>query len=269
MGWPDQLTRLVLERRGEDAAVLWVSLSNPAMRNAMDDAMQRELIAVLRAAGEDDAIRCVVVRGEGEVFSSGGDIGAFQDMGPAKSHWYATERGDALQKAVVGLGKPLIAAVDGWCLAGGTELMLMADFAYGTQAARFGVSEIRIGLLPLWGGTTRLPQIVGVRRAREMLYRGEIIDSAEAFRLGLLNRCFETAQAMYAAAGQAAEEIVGKSRQAVRTARELTALASGRDEALCLALERGASVHLAGTADAREGISAFLEKRPARFNQPV
>jgi enoyl-CoA hydratase/carnithine racemase len=267
MALPDNLTRLILERRGDAAAVLWVSLSNPAMRNAMDDAMQRELIATIRAAGTDESIRCVVVRGEGGVFSSGGDISAFQGMGPEKCHWYATERGDALQKAVVALGKPLICAVDGWCLAGGTELLLMSDFAYCSRAAKFGVTEIRIGLLPLWGGTTRLPMVVGLRRAREMLYRGEIVDSAEALRLGLVNRCFDSADELYAAAGQAADEIAARPRFAIRAARELTALASGRDDAACLALERGASVHLAATADAKEGIAAFLEKRPPRFNQ--
>lgn len=266
---PDKLERLVLQRRGDGAAVLWVSMSNPAMRNAMDDSMQQELIATFRAAGMDDSIRCVVVRGEGEVFSSGGDIGAFQGMDPEKSHWYATERGDALQKAVAAMGKPLIAAVDGWCLAGGTELLLMADFAYCTRAARFGVTEIRIGVLPLWGGTTRLPLAVGLRRAREMLYRGEIVDSAEALRLGLVNRCFDSADALYAAAGEAAGEIAARSRHAVRAARELTALASGRDDTTCMALERGASVHLAATADAKEGIAAFLGKRAPRFNQTV
>lgn len=266
MTLPVDLTRLVLERTGDDGAVLWVSLSNPQQRNAMDETMQRELIATFRAVAQEDAVRCVVVRGAGEVFSSGGDIGAFQRMGPQQSHWYATERGEALQRAVAGMGKPLIAAVDGWCLAGGTELLLMSDFAYASRAAKFGVTEVRIGLLPLWGGATRLPQAVGVRRAREMLYRGEIIDSAEALRLGLVNRCFDTAEALYAAADTAAREIAAKSREAIRAARELVALAGGRDDALCMALERGASVHLAGTADAKEGIAAFLARREPRFN---
>lgn len=267
MALPENLTRLLLERTGDDGAVLWVTLSNPAARNAMDDAMQRELIATFRAAGQDDSIRCVVVRGHGEMFSSGGDISAFQDMGPEKSHWYSTQRGEATQQAVAALGKPLIAAVDGWCLAGGCELLLMADFAYASRAAKFGVTEIRIGVLPLWGGVTRLPLAVGVRRAREMLYRGEIIDSAEALRLGLVNRCFETAEELYGAAGQAAQEIAAKSRWAIRAARELTDLVSGRDDGLCMALERGTAVHLSGTEDAREGIAAFLEKRQPQFNQ--
>lgn len=268
MALPENLTRVVLERSG-DSAILWVSLSNPAARNAMDEAMQRELIATFRAIADDDSVRCVVVRGQGEVFSSGGDIAAFQGMTPEKSHWYATQRGEAMQDAVTRLGKPLIAAIDGWCLAGGMELLLMADFAYASRNAKFGVTEIRIGVLPLWGGVTRLPQAVGLRRAREMLYRGEIIDSAEALRLGLVNRCFESAQKLYAAAEEAAQEIVAKSRPAIRAARELTAAASGRNDDCCMALERGVAVHLAGTADAKEGIAAFLQKRTPRFNQTV
>src|SRR6185369_14432940 len=232
-----------------------------------DEPMQQELIATLRALAQDDAVRCVVLRGEGEVFSSGGDISAFQGMGAQKSHWYATQRGDVVQEAVAHLGKPLIAAVDGWCLAGGCELLLMADFAYASRAAKFGLTEIRIGLLPGWGGVTRLPAAVGLKRAREMLYRGEIIDSAEALRLGLVNRCFDTAEELYAAAEQAAQDIAAKSRWAIRAARELTGLASGRNDGLCMALERGTAVHLSGTADAREGIAAFLEKRRPQFNQ--
>lgn len=267
MGLPDKLTRLVLERRGSDGAVAWLTLSNPTMRNAMDEPMQQELIATVRALALDDGVRCVVVRGQGEVFSSGGDIGAFQGMGPDKTHWYATQRGEPVQDAVARLGKPLVAAVDGWCLAGGCELLLMADFAYSTRSAKFGLTEIRIGLLPGWGGITRLPQVVGLRRAREMLYRGEIIDAAEAHRLGLVNRCFDSADALYAAAAETAGEIAAKSRPAIRAARELTGLVSGRDDALCMALERGAVAYLSGTADAREGVSAFLEKRTPRFNQ--
>jgi len=266
MTLPENPTRLQLTRSGDDGAVLWLTLSNPAKRNALDEAMQRELIDTFGAIAEDDSVRCVVVRGQGEVFCSGGDIGAFQGMSPERAHWYATERGEAMQDAVARLRKPLVAAVDGWCLAGGFELLLMADFAYATRGARFGVTEIRIGLLPLWGGVTRLPLAVGLRRAREMLYRGEIIDSAEALRLGLVNRCFETAEQLHAAAGEAAQEIASKSRNAIRVARELTALASGRDDAACKALERGATIHLAGSADAKEGIAAFLDKRAPRFN---
>ena len=146
-----------------------------------------------------------------------------------------------------------------------TQVVITGVGAY--SAAKFGVTEIRIGVLPLWGGATRLPQVVGLRRARELLYRGEVIDSAEALRLGLVNRCFDSADELYAAAGQAADEIAAKSRHAVRAARELTALASGRDDAACMALERGAAVHLSGTADAQEGIAAFLEKRQPRFNR--
>ena len=268
MAFPENLKRLALKRTGDDGAVVWITLSNPGKRNALDEPMQQELIATLRALAQDDSVRCVVLRGEGELFCSGGDISAFQGMGAQKSHWYSTQRGDVVQDAVARLGKPLIAAVDGWCLAGGCELLLMADFAYASRAAKFGLTEIRIGLLPGWGGVTRLPSAVGLKRAREMLYRGEIIDSAEALRLGLVNRCFATAEELYAAAEQAAQDIASKPRAAVREARELTALVSGRDDAQCLALERGALAYLSATADAHEGVAAFLEKRTPRFNQP-
>ena len=267
MALPDNLTRLALQRTGDDGAVVWVTLSNPRMRNALDAAMQQELIATLHALAQEDSVRCVVMRGAGEMFCSGGDISAFEGMSPEKSHWYSTYRGDVVQEAVAHLGKPLIAAVDGWCLAGGCELLLMADFAYASGAAKFGLTEIRIGVLPGWGGVTRLPAAVGLKRAREMLYRGEIIESAEALRLGLVNRCFATAEELYAAAEQAAQEIAAKPRAAVREARELTALASGRDDDQCMALERGAITYLSSTADAREGVAAFLEKRAPRFNQ--
>lgn len=265
----DEAPRVRVTRTGEVAAVAWLTLSNPALRNALDDRMQRELIAALQALGADDSVRCVVVRGEGTVFCSGGDIGIFEGMSPERSHWFSVHRGEAVQNAVLRLNKPLIAAVDGWCLAGGCELALMADFAYASRAAKFGLTEIRIGLLPGWGGVTRLPQVVGLRRARELLYRGEIVDAAEALRIGLVNRCFDDADALYAAAETAAQEIAAKSCAAVRAARELTALASGRDEPAAMALERGAMVHLAASDDAKEGVAAFLEKRTPRFNQTL
>lgn len=264
---PESPTRLSFERRGPGGQVFWVTLTNPEMRNALDDGMQRELIETMRAVAADDTIHCVVLRGEGKVFCSGGDIGIFEGMTPERGHWFSVHRGEALQAAVLNLGKPLIAAVDGWCLAGGCELALMSDFVYASEQTRFGVTEIHIGLLPGWGGMTRLPQAVGLRRAREMLYRGEIVDAAEALRIGLANRLFPSAAELYEAVDRCSQEIAEKSRAAVRAAREITALVSGRDDAAAMALERGVMTHLIATADVREGVAAFLEKRTPRFNR--
>lgn len=267
MTMPDSLQRLQFERRGSDGSVLWVSLSNPEARNALDETMQVELIEVLRAAAADDSVRCLVLRGAGNMFCSGGDIRGFEGMTPVRGEWFSVHRGEVIQTLMSGLGKPVIAAVDGWCLAGGCELALMSDFIYATTAAKFGVTEIRIGLLPGWGGLTRLPRAVGARRAREMIFRGEVIGAPEAQQLGLVNRLFAGAEELYAEVEKVALEITGKSAAAVRVARNTIAQTAHVSDEVSMSLERGGLVYLLSTPDVHEGVQAFLEKRPPRFNQ--
>lgn len=262
-----EFSRLHVERRGEDGALLWVALSNPQARNALDEAMQVELIELLRAVAGDDSVRCVVFRGAGNVFCSGGDIQGFDGMTPSRGEWFSVHRGEVVQGLMSGLGKPVIAAVDGWCLAGGSELALMCDFIYATQAAKFGLTEIRIGLLPGWGGLTRLPRAVGMRRAREMIYRGEILDAAQAHDLGLVNRVFASADALYAEVEQAGLDIAAKSAAALRVARNVISQTAHASDEVAMSLERGGVVYLLSTPDVQEGVQAFLEKRTPHFNQ--
>lgn len=261
--------RIEFEHRGPKGEVLWISLANPAMKNALDERMQVELIDLLEIAGQDESIRCIVIRGAGNVFCSGGDIRAFDGMNPIMAERYATHRGEALQMQVERLRKPIVAAVDGWCLAGGTELALMCDFVYATRAAKFGLTEIKIGLLPGWGGLTRLPRAVGVRRAREMIYRGEIVGADQAHGLGLVNKLYDSAEQLYAEIEKVALEIAGHSGAAVRVARGVISESQGVSEQVAMALERGAIVYLTATPDAHEGVRAFCEKRPANFNQSL
>jgi len=262
-----QFQRLFVERKGADGSVLWLSLSNPEMRNALDDRMQTELIDVLTTTKNDDSVRCVVLRGAGKVFCSGGDIRGFEGMNPVKGEWFSVHRGQAIQILFASLGKPVIAAVDGWCLAGGTELALMCDFIYAAEAAKFGLTEIALGLLPGWGGLTRLPRAVGARRAREMIYRAEVVSANEAQRAGLVNRVFSTAEELYAQAELAATEIAAKSRAAVRVARGVIADTAYASDEVAMSLERGAVIYLLATSDVKEGVAAFLEKRAPKFNQ--
>ena len=259
--------RVQVQRRGDDGALLWVTLSNPATRNALDETMQLELLALLAAVKDDDSVRCVVLQGAGGHFCSGGDINGFEGMTPARGAAYSLRRGEPMQSRFAQLGKPVIAAVEGWCLAGGTELALMCDFIYAASKAKFGVTEIRIGLLPGWGGLTRLPRAVGLRRAREMIYRGEVIDAAEAERTGLVNRLFPTADALYAAAEASALEIARMSAPAMRVAREVTAQSAHVPDEVAMALERGGLIHLVSLPDVHEGVDAFLAKREPRFNK--
>lgn len=256
-----------MQRRGADGALLWVTLTQRATRNALDETMQLELLGMLASVKEDDSVRCVVLQGAGGHFCSGGDIRGFEGMTPARGASYSMQRGEPMQTLFAQLGKPVIAAVEGWCLAGGTELALMCDFIYAVGTAKFGVTEIRIGLLPGWGGLTRLPRAVGLRRAREMIYRGEVIDAAEAARIGLVNRLFPDAEALYAAAEETGLEIARMSAPAVRVARTVTAQSEHVSDEVAMLLERGGLVHLISLPDVQEGVDAFLAKRPPRFNR--
>lgn len=238
------------------------------MRNSLDDRMQVELIQALERIRDDASVRCVVLRGAGNVFCSGGDIGGFDELTPVGWTEKARRRGDAIQVLFASLGKPVIAAVDGWCLGGGLEVALMCDFVYATRTAKFGLTEIRLGILPGWGGLTRLPKVAGAARAREMIYRGEIVKALEACRVGVVNRLFRDAPGLYEGADAVSSEIASRSAAAVFAAREAIRQSALAPEDVCMSLERGAASYLLGTPDAREGVRAFLEKRPPRFNQP-
>lgn len=261
--------RLKLSRTGPGGEILWVSLYNPAMRNALDEQMQVELLELVGALGSDDRLRCVILRGDGEkAFCSGGDITVFDTLNPLRLERYVVERGQALYKAIHALPVPVIAAVDGWCLAGGSEVALMCDFIYATQTARFGLPEINIGLLPGWGGVARLPSAVGSRRARELLMRGNFISGEEACNWGLVNRCFASPDDLYAAAQAVAEEIAQKPRTAVRLARNVVDMLGEQDDR-ALALERGAVALLISSPNAQEGVAAFKEKRRPQFTNDI
>lgn len=264
---PDFCMRLVVRRAGRRDELLWIYLRNPEARNALDETMQVELLEQLKLAAADAAIRCVILRGDGDsAFCSGGDIKIFDGMTPLRGEWYSTHRGWATHQAITGMPKPVIAAVDGWCLAGGCEVALMCDFAYATRSARFGLPEINLGVSPGWGGTVRLQQAIGQRRAKELILRGEIISAEDAHSLGLINKLFDTSADLYREIEVVAQEIADKSSLAVRVAKQvMNDSAHARDE-VAFSLERGANVLLVASPDSKEGVSAFLEKRKPHFS---
>lgn len=259
--------RLGYERKGEKGEQLWLTLDNEPMRNALDDVMQRELIQVLSEVCYDNSIRCVVISGAGEKsFCSGGDIKLFETLTMVSGYDFAYQRGNTLQQLISCMEKPVIAAVGGICFAGGLELALVCDFIYATANATFGLLEINLGLLAGWGGTVRLPRAIPVRRAKEVLYRGEIISAAEAHQLGLVNRVFATHQKMNEALEKAVSEMMAKPPLALRATKSVVnnSLTCDSIEA-ALSIERGATMWLLASEDSKEGVAAFVEKRKPNF----
>jgi enoyl-CoA hydratase len=259
--------KLICERKGEGGEILWVTLNDEKIYNALTETMQQEFLTVLEEVAFDHSLRCVVLTGAGEkAFCSGGDIGQFQSQDNVSGYNFMYERGCRIQYLLNYMEKPVIAAVNGYCLAGGLELALCCDFIYASEKARFGITEINLGMLAGWGGTIRLPRKIPVNRAKEMIYRGEMISATDAYRLGLVNRVVKTKEELLAEVDRTAEEIMSKGKLALRAAKTVinNSITCDSIEA-AQAIERGAIMWLQGSADMKEGVAAFLEKRKPMF----
>jgi enoyl-CoA hydratase/carnithine racemase len=260
--------RLICERRGSNGEVLWITLNNEKRMNSLTPTVQAELIEVLREAAEDASVRCLVLTGAGDkAFCSGGDIRVFQELDNVSGYDFLYGDGSTIQRLITYMEKPVVAAVNGMCFAGGLELALVCDFVYATESAAFGLLEINLGVLPGWGGTVRLPRAIPPARAREMIYRGEIINAEEALRVGLVNRVLPGRDALHAAVEEVTAEMMSKPPLALRGAKNVVnnSLTCESIDA-ALAIERGSIMWLISSEDAKEGIAAFVEKREGQFN---
>ena len=245
-------------------AVATVTVNRPAVLNALDAQTVRTLTSVMTDLGQDDEIRCVVLTGAGSrAFVAGADINELASLTPTGARAVANA-GHRLCALIEGLGKPVIAAINGFALGGGCEIAMACTFRIAVTTAKLGQPEIALGLIPGFGGTQRLPRLVGRGRALEMLLTGAPIDAEEAWRIGLVNRVVPPAELademMRLAATLAAQAPV-----AVRYI--LEAVHHGLDMSLAEAAVFEASTFglVCGTEDVREGTTAFLEKRTPRF----
>ncbi len=247
----------------EDAgAVRWVKVNRPDKLNALNREVLAELDAVLAAARDDAAVRALVLTGVGEkAFVAGADIAEFQGLSAEQAEALA-RRGQRLFDAIEGSRVPVIAAVNGFALGGGCELAMACHLRVASSNARFGQPEVKLGLIPGYGGTQRLPRLVGRGRALELLLTGTMIDAATAHAWGLVNRVVEPAE-LRGAAQTLAESILAVSPVAV--AHCLAAVAGGAPIERGLELEASRFGLCATSEDMREGVAAFLEKRPAQF----
>lgn len=241
--------------------VMLVSLRRPDARNALRNQTLCELADALDAASGDAGVRAVVIAGDDRYFAAGADIKEMARLGPIEA------LGDVRPqywKRIAGFEKPLIAAVNGYALGGGCELVMHADVAIAGKGARFGQPEINLGTIPGAGGTQRLIRTVGKPLAMKMILSGEMIDAPAALAAGLVAEVVDDADTR-ARALALAVTMAAKSPLAVRLAKEaaLRAFETGLEAGL--AFERKSFSLLAASDDRREGIEAFLEKRQPAF----
>ena len=246
------------ETRG---AVLLIALNRPKAMNALNLAMIRELASALAAADGDDAVGCVVLTGAERAFAAGADIKEMAGLTFAEA--YGRDYPDAVDRAGEAR-KPVVAAVAGYALGGGCELMMMCDVVIAAESAKFGQPEITIGVGPGFGGSQRLPRAIGKAKAMDMILTGRMMDAAEAERSGLVSRVVPDARLLDEALA-VATKIAAFSRPSVLVAKESVNRAFEVPLAEGLRFERRLFHALFGTEDQKEGMAAFVEKRPAKF----
>jgi len=246
--------------------VTTITLNDPNKLNALNLDMQKELLSALRHIRDDEGTKVVMITGAGEkAFCVGADISVFEGISSVKGYQLMRDPGYEVHRLMEVMEKPLIAVVNGYCLAGGLEVALACDFIVAAEEAVFGVPEINIGIIPGWGGCVRLARSLGARRAKEWVMTGKRFSSREAKDLGLVNRVVPR-NALMAEAQKLSVELTAKSANALKMAKMVINMSmESADTDAALAIERGAISVLMGTKDCAEGVAAFLEKRKPHF----
>jgi len=253
----DNLTFDVADR------IALVTVNRPDKLNALNDATIRELDLAIEEARRRDDVGGVILTGAGRAFVAGADISELSSQSPMEG-----KRRSAFGQAVFDKfeqsPKPVIAAINGFALGGGCELAMACHIRLAAEGARFGQPEVKLGITPGYGGTQRLPRLVGRGRALQLLLTGEMIDAAEALRIGLVNRVVPAAELAEAARAMM-QTILANAPLALAHCLEAVLRGGESTQADGLNLEANHFAILSGTADMAEGMAAFLAKRPATF----
>ncbi len=253
-------TVLLSYGEGEDAAIATVTLNRPKVLNALNYQMFSDLEAVFARLKAEAAVRVILLTGAGEkAFAAGADISEFVGQDAAAGERLAL-RGQGIMRAMETSGKPVIACVNGFALGGGCELAMACTLRIASETARLGQPEVKLGLLPGYGGTQRLPRLVGPSAALRLLLTAEVIGAVEALRIGLVDEVVAASELMERGLA-VARKIVAQAPLAVAACIEAVNEGGGMELEEALAMEAGAFGKLFATEDQREGIDAFLNKR--------
>jgi len=241
-----------------------ITINRPQALNALNADTMAELDALVDAIAKDPSVKVVIITGAGDkAFVAGADIAYMQPLSAAEGRAWG-KAGQAVFDKIENLPQPVIAAVNGFALGGGNELAMACDIRIASEKAKFGQPEVTLGITPGFGGTQRLPRLVGKGRAKELLYTGDMIDAAEAYRIGLVNKVVAPEELMDAAKALALKIM---SRSPVAVAMCKAAVNEGIDADLQTGVAYEAEVFglCFATGDQKEGMAAFLEKRKPAF----
>ncbi|MDR1495597.1 MAG: enoyl-CoA hydratase/isomerase family protein [Clostridiales Family XIII bacterium] len=243
--------------------VAFVMVSRPEALNALNITVLDELEAVFMAAGADDTVKAVILTGEGRSFVAGADIAQMESLDDFKLRDYFL-RGVGVMNLIDDFAKPVIAAVNGFALGGGCELAMACDIRLSSDKAKFGQPEVNLGIMPGFGGTQRLPRLVGKGMANYLITTAEIIGADEALRIGLVEKVY-AADELLAEAEKLARLIITKSP--IGVSRSLLAIGRGLETDLKtgFVVETEAAVSVAASKDRHIGMQAFLNKTEAKF----
>jgi len=252
---------LIYEKKG---AIAYVTLNRPQVLNALNRATWEDLRAAFEDARADAAVRGVILTGGGDkAFIAGADIGELARLTAVEAE-ESSRYGQEVLDLIEGLGKPVIAAVNGFALGGGCETAMACTIRVASEKAKFGQPEVKLGLIPGGGGTQRLPRLVGRGRALQLILSAEVIGAEEAYRIGLVNEVVPAGELM-ARAEAILKQIFANAPIAVRYSLEAVNKGLETSQAEGQSLEASLFGICAGTEDKKEGTTAFLGKRPAQF----
>jgi len=256
------LENVLYEKKG---AIAYVTLNRPKVLNALNRQTWEDLQAAFEDARDDAEIRGVILTGAGDkAFIAGADIGELAQITAVEAERSSTF-GQEVLDLVENLGKPVIAAINGFALGGGCETAMACTIRIATDNAKFGQPEVKLGIIPGGGGTQRLPRLVGRGRALQLILSGEMISAQEAWRIGLVNEVVPGAE-LITRAEAILKQILSNAPLAVKYSLEAVNKGLETSQAEGLSLEASLFGLCAGTEDKKEGTQAFLQKRPAQFH---